>query len=101
MFFVHFTPVLPGEMKTSEDLIGPSKVQASFIQSFVSFEFVELKVHELLYTHKYFQDFINPKQYLTFSGLHFEAGCTSISFSCVQLPNCARCHAPTQAPPLP
>ena len=77
MFFVHFTAVLPREMKTSEDLIGPSKVQASFIQSFVSFEFVELKVHELLYPHTYFQDFINPKQYLTFSGLHFEAGFTS------------------------
>ena len=63
MFFVHVTPVLSGEMKTSEDFIGPSKVQASFIQSFVSFEFVELKVHELLYPHKYFQDFIYPKQY--------------------------------------
>jgi len=45
MFIVYLSVVLPGEMKTSEDFIGPSKVQASFIQSFVSFEFVELKVH--------------------------------------------------------
>jgi hypothetical protein len=54
-----------------------------------------------LYPHKYFQDFIHPKQYRTFSGLHFEAGCTSVSLSCAQLPNCARYHAPRQALPLP
>jgi hypothetical protein len=42
MFIVDLSSVLPVEVNASKNFICPCKVQASFLQGFVSFDFVEL-----------------------------------------------------------